>query len=43
MLIESEHNMAREDKDGSATGFKSITMSPMLLGRDSLKGQELVG
>jgi hypothetical protein len=31
MLIESEHNMAREDKDGSATDVEFTTMSPLFV------------
>jgi hypothetical protein len=31
MLIESEHSMAREDKDGSAMQLEFITVSPGFL------------
>jgi hypothetical protein len=32
MLIESEHSMAREDRDGSGTEMKFMAMPPVLWG-----------
>jgi hypothetical protein len=40
MLIESEHNMAREDRDGSGLGIEFMAMSPAFLGEAFSEMQE---